>query len=61
MQFSDAKEVLVHFSGSISFYLKDELELCLNAYNLSAGNIIRRPIDGLLSYHRDILLNDGRG
>ena len=61
MQFSDAKEVLVHFSGSISFYLKNELESCLNAYNLSVGNIIRRPIDGLLSYHRDILLNDRRG
>ena len=55
LQFSDAKEVLIHFSGSISFYLKEELELCLKEYGLSAGNIIRRPIEGLLKYHQKSL------
>ena len=55
LQFSDAKEVLIHFSGSISFYLKEELESCLKEYGLSAGNIIRRPIEGLLKYHQKSL------
>jgi len=52
LQFSDAKEVLIHFTGSISFYLREELESCLKKYNLKAGNIIRRPIEGLLKYHK---------
>jgi len=55
LQFPDAKEVLIHFSGSISFYLKEELEICLKEYGLSAGNIIRRPIEGLLKYHQNSL------
>ena len=52
LQFPDAKEVLIHFTGSISFYLREELEFCLTKYNLKAGNIIRRPIEGLLNYHK---------
>ena len=52
LQFSNAKEIPIHFVGSISFYLKKELEECLNAYGLKAGNIIRKPIDGLLQYHQ---------
>jgi N-acetylglucosamine kinase-like BadF-type ATPase len=55
LQFSDAKEVLIHFTGSISFYLREELESCLTKYNLKAGNIIRRPIEGLLNYHKENL------
>jgi len=55
LQFPDAKEVLIHFTGSISFYLREELEACLTKYNLKAGNIIRRPIEGLLNYHKENL------
>jgi len=55
LQFSDAKEVLIHFTGSISFYLREELEFCLKKYNLKAGKIIRRPIEGLLHYHKENL------
>ena len=55
LQFPDAKEVLIHFSGSISFYLKEELEICLKEYGLNPGNIIRRPIEGLLKYHQKSL------
>ncbi len=55
LQFKDAKEIPIHFVGSISFYLKDELKVCLQEYGLSAGNIIRKPIDGLLQFHREKL------
>ena len=55
LQFKDAKEIPIHFVGSISFYLKDELKVCLQEYGLSAGNIIRKPIDGLLQFHQEKL------
>ena len=52
LQFNDANETPIHFVGSISFYLKEELKDCLSKYGLSVGNIIRKPIDGLLKYHQ---------
>ena len=52
LQFENAKEVPIHFVGSISFYLKNELKRSLSNYGLQAGNIIRKPIDGLLEFHR---------
>ena len=51
LQFTNAKEIPIHFTGSIAYYLKEELIECLNDHGLKAGNIIRRPIDGLLKYH----------
>ena len=55
LQFNDAREVPIHFVGSISFYLKDQLIECLKNYNLTAGKIIRKPIEGLLKYHQENL------
>ena len=51
MQFENHKEVPVHFIGSIAFYLKDELEAILNEYGIKIGNVLRRPIDGLIEFH----------
>ena len=51
MQFENHKEVPVHFVGSIAFYLVDELTEVLNKYNIKIGNVLRRPIDGLIAYH----------
>ncbi len=51
MQFDNCKDVLVHFVGSIAFYLKDELEATLETYDIKVGNVLRRPIDGLIQYH----------
>jgi N-acetylglucosamine kinase-like BadF-type ATPase len=50
-QFDNCKEVPVHFVGSIAFYLKDELEEIFEKYELQLGNVLRRPIDGLIAYH----------
>ena len=55
LQFSNANDIAIHFTGSIAYYLKDELIECLNEHGLKAGNIIRRPIDGLLKYHIGLL------
>ena len=51
MQFDNCRDVLVHFVGSIAFYLKDELEATLETYDIKVGNVLRRPIDGLIQYH----------
>ena len=51
MQFENCHDVLVHFVGSIAFYLKEELEIALDAYDIKVGNVLRRPIDGLIQYH----------
>jgi len=51
LQFEDAYEIPVHFVGSIAFYLKAELAEVLGKNNLKLGNVLRRPIDGLIEYH----------
>lgn len=51
MQFENCKEIPVHFVGSIAFYLKDELTEMLKKYGIRIGNVLRRPIDGLIAYH----------
>lgn len=51
-QFEDYKTVPVHFIGSIAFYLKDELQLILDKHNIKLGNVLRRPMDGLVKYHQ---------
>lgn len=50
-QFDNHKEVPVHFVGSIAFYLKDELAEILSRNDIKLGNVLRRPIDGLIEYH----------
>jgi N-acetylglucosamine kinase-like BadF-type ATPase len=50
-QFDNYQTVPVHFIGSIAFYLKEELEEVLSKHNIQIGNVLRRPIDGLIEYH----------
>lgn len=50
-QFENYQEVPVHFIGSIAFYLKDELQTILSSHGIKLGNVLRRPIDGLIEYH----------
>ena len=51
LQFDNARQVPIHFIGSIAFYLRDELEAVLASHGLRVGNVLRRPIDGLIQYH----------
>jgi phosphatidate phosphatase APP1 len=50
-QFENYKEVPVHFIGSIAFYLKEELQEVMTKHGITLGNVLRRPIDGLIQYH----------
>ncbi|WGF91801.1 N-acetylglucosamine kinase [Aequorivita marisscotiae] len=54
--FENAREVPIHFIGSIAHFSKDIIKDCFNEYNLELGNIVQRPIDGLIEYYKDSIL-----
>lgn len=41
----------IHFVGSISFLLQDELRKVLKSFRLNTGNFIQKPIDELVKFH----------
>lgn len=51
--FEKAKEVPIHFVGSIAFYSQEIIKKCFAKHQLILGNIIQRPIDGLISYYKN--------
>ena len=52
LQFKEElKSCPVHFAGSIAFFAKDEIKEVAKEYGYEVGNFIRRPIEGLVSYH----------
>ena len=52
MQFDNAKELPIHFIGSISYFLREELEAKLISYGFTLGKMLKKPIEGLVSYHK---------
>ncbi len=55
LQFEEAKNLPIHFIGSIAFYLKDEIYESLKKNGLHLGNVVKRPIDGLVEHHKKLL------
>jgi N-acetylglucosamine kinase-like BadF-type ATPase len=55
LQFENAKDIPIHFVGSIAFYLKSEIEEALKKNGLRMGEVIKRPIDGLVDHHQRLL------
>lgn len=55
--FKEAQNVPVHFIGSIAYFSQDIIRDVAKPYNLEIGNVVRRPIDGLLEYYRNTLAN----
>jgi N-acetylglucosamine kinase-like BadF-type ATPase len=55
--FENFKEVEVNFVGSISEIFEKQLHEAASAYEISIGRIIRRPVDALVQYHLDYVLN----
>jgi N-acetylglucosamine kinase-like BadF-type ATPase len=48
---NEIKDVPVHFAGSIAFFSKKEIIEVAKEFNFKVGNIVRRPIEGLVAYH----------
>ena len=57
-QFDNAKDVPIHFVGSISYFLQDEVNFILKEFGLTTGSIVKRPIDQLVKYHVNLLENE---
>lgn len=55
LQFNNAKQVPVHFIGSIAHYLKEEIDEALKKNGLTLGKVVKRPIDGLVKHHQKLL------
>jgi glucosamine kinase len=53
--YSNYKDCKVHYIGSIAFLFADELKRACDFYDIQLGNIIRKPIDGLIRYHEALL------
>jgi N-acetylglucosamine kinase-like BadF-type ATPase len=51
-QFKDKlQDVPVHFAGSIAYLSQDEIHEVAKEMGFRVGNFVKRPIDGLVSYH----------
>ncbi len=50
--FPEAQNVPVHFIGSIAHFSEDIIRAAAWPYHLTIGNIVRRPIDGIIDYYR---------
>ncbi len=50
--FKEAQHVPIHFIGSIAHFSEDIIRDCMKPYHIELGNIIRRPIDGLIEHYR---------
>ena len=56
LQYDDFSKVDIHYVGSIAFYLQDEIKRIGKKYNLNTGKFIKRPIEGLVDYHKRNIL-----
>ncbi|MEK9755693.1 MAG: N-acetylglucosamine kinase [Bacteroidota bacterium] len=57
LQYDDFSKVDIHYVGSIAYYLKDEITRIGKKYNLKTGKFIKRPIEGLVEYHKKNILS----
>jgi glucosamine kinase len=51
-RYPESNRYPVHFTGSIAFYFKDVVLALCDAYGLTAGTILKSPMEGLVEYHR---------
>ncbi|HLV93331.1 MAG TPA: hypothetical protein VKX34_09430 [Aequorivita sp.] len=52
LSFENAHDLPIHFVGSVAHFSKEIIAECFLEKNLKLGNIIQRPIDGLIEYYR---------
>ena len=50
--FPQAREVPVHFVGSIAWYFSEILGNVMDHMDLKPGSIVQKPLDKLIEYHR---------
>jgi len=55
LPFHKSVDIPIYFIGSIAFYFKDILDVVASKHNLKITDVIHRPIDNLVAYHKDKL------
>lgn len=55
LTYKEAQDVPIHFVGSIAYFSRNIIEKVANKHNVKLGKIVRRPIDGLIAYHKEKL------
>lgn len=56
LTFKNAYEAPIHFVGSIAHYSKPIIEECFKEQQLHLGNIVQKPIDGLIAHYKTKIL-----
>ena len=54
--FSNWNSEPVHFIGSVAYHFQEELKAVCAERGITVGAIIKKPIDGLASYHMKHIL-----
>ncbi|MBS1667364.1 MAG: N-acetylglucosamine kinase [Bacteroidetes bacterium] len=50
-KFNEVWKFPVHFAGSLAFGFRDVIEELCDVYEFELGNILQKPMDGLVKYH----------
>ena len=50
--FKEAQNLPIHFVGSIAYFSQDIIRDVAQPYRLEIGNVVQRPIEGILDYYR---------
>jgi len=58
MQFDNYKSVDIHYVGSIGYYLKEDIIKVGKEYGLKTSKFVKKPIEGLVNYHKNLLINN---
>jgi N-acetylglucosamine kinase-like BadF-type ATPase len=58
LQYEKTTRLPIHFTGSIAWHFKDNLENVLQKFNLQSGTITKEPLAGLVTYHQKKLHHD---
>ena len=53
LRYPRVHQLPVHFTGSVSYYLKDIIAILCEQYEIQCGQILQKPIHGLIAFHQE--------
>jgi N-acetylglucosamine kinase-like BadF-type ATPase len=56
--YSEAKNTQINFVGSVAFHFKEAIESAAKELGLTIGNVIQRPVDRLVDYHKKYVIQE---
>ena len=58
LPYNKTSETPIYFIGSIAYFFRDILEKVAQKNNLVISDVIQRPIDNLLKYHKETMIDN---